>query len=551
MHHCLRIAEVLGNIFENLERDYAALAAVARTCTTFKEPALDGLWKRQNTLDNILKCLPTDAWKLETDYSEWIRLLRPLELEDWERPSQYAHRVKSMCLDCSYPGFPLYHTLKALLVLFRAGGAFPNLRELVWRPDEVRTKTLRLIRPLLCPRLTRVEIIIPLSDLETIATLRFPFSDLECLEIGTENCASVEPPPTCIPAPLSFLSLSPFSRLRTLVLPSIDRGTFHLASYLPTLHFLQLTKQKLSTWNRTSPEDKPLAESNPFPSLRVLMLKDTKFEVGVAVLSALPAWDLEEFLIETFYAPHKDTLQRLYHVVASRLSPKRLSSLHIGKVDYGEEIAVPPTDSVTEYVVVGSDVQPLFRFDNLKGICLETAAGFQIDDNTIWQLARALPKLTHLTLISGSAFMTPPRTSLDALRAFAEHCNDLGYLELGVDTARGVPPFSAFSTARTSQYALRYLVVNNSPISHADPPAIAQYLSGIFPNLDNIETRDQDRWENPDHAIMDENEFDEYEIYCRWAEVKRLLPLFSLARWEERSRGERPWARQGPGKLQR
>ncbi|KAJ7060565.1 hypothetical protein C8F01DRAFT_1293133 [Mycena amicta] len=411
MHHCLRIAEVLEKIFENLERNHAALAAVARTCTMFKETVLEGLRKRQNTLDNILKCLPPDAWELETDYSEpflnrqqWIRLLRPLELEDWDRPSQ-------------------------------------------------------------------VEIIVPLSDLEIIGTLRFPFSDLECLEIGTENCASVEPPPT--------------------LLPSIDRGTFHLASYLPMLHCLQLTKQKLSTWNRTS-EDKPLAELNPFPSLCVLTLKDTKFEVGVAVLSMLPAWDLEEFLVETFYVPCKDTLQRLYHVVASRLSPDRLSSLHIRKVDYGEEIAVPPPDSVAEYVVLGSDVQPLFRLNNLRDICLETATGFDIDNNTIWQLARALPKLTYLTLISGSEFMTPPCTTLDALRAFAEHCSDLGYLALGVDTARG-------------------------PASDRTIPL--WYLS----NLDNIETRDQDRWEDPDAIIQDDDDFDKYHVYCRWAKVKAVF----------------------------
>ncbi|KAJ7060511.1 hypothetical protein C8F01DRAFT_1293012, partial [Mycena amicta] len=65
MHNCLCIAEVLDNIFGHLGGlSYrGSLAAVARTCKTFTDPALDPLWAEQSNLENLLKCLPSNCWQ--------------------------------------------------------------------------------------------------------------------------------------------------------------------------------------------------------------------------------------------------------------------------------------------------------------------------------------------------------------------------------------------------------------------------------------------------------------------------------------------------------
>ena len=69
MHHILHIQEILLNIFGHCcpteldwtphrRRSTAALAALARTCRTFKEPALNVLWCELIDLTPLPRCLP-------------------------------------------------------------------------------------------------------------------------------------------------------------------------------------------------------------------------------------------------------------------------------------------------------------------------------------------------------------------------------------------------------------------------------------------------------------------------------------------------------------
>jgi hypothetical protein len=75
-HRALTIPEIIGLICEHLEvlaephhegsgtrRNLEDLAALARTCRDFENPALDILWREQNTLANTLKCLPSNLWE--------------------------------------------------------------------------------------------------------------------------------------------------------------------------------------------------------------------------------------------------------------------------------------------------------------------------------------------------------------------------------------------------------------------------------------------------------------------------------------------------------
>lgn len=101
MHRCLTIEEILRVIIEHagiadynyklltnpktagnvLHIDYQCLLRLALTCKTFKEPALDELWRRQWGLGNLLKLLPEDLWK-ETRQQGFPshRLVSPLRL---------------------------------------------------------------------------------------------------------------------------------------------------------------------------------------------------------------------------------------------------------------------------------------------------------------------------------------------------------------------------------------------------------------------------------------------------------------------------------------
>jgi hypothetical protein len=67
MHHphiCLLPAEILCEIFTIIREDRfkpnsrRTVAALARTCRTFQEPALDVLWRDIKGFEPLLSCLP-------------------------------------------------------------------------------------------------------------------------------------------------------------------------------------------------------------------------------------------------------------------------------------------------------------------------------------------------------------------------------------------------------------------------------------------------------------------------------------------------------------
>ncbi|KAF8834730.1 hypothetical protein BDN67DRAFT_975810 [Paxillus ammoniavirescens] len=80
MHPCLNIAEIQERIFAHVrgpvlyegKLDYRqrqsiatarrALAALARTCGSFTDPALDVLWYDLDTFGPLLRPLPLDVW---------------------------------------------------------------------------------------------------------------------------------------------------------------------------------------------------------------------------------------------------------------------------------------------------------------------------------------------------------------------------------------------------------------------------------------------------------------------------------------------------------
>ena len=73
MHHALEVQEILLNIFRffgrrHYDRDDGPgdLASLARTCRTFKEPALDILWEVLDDLSPLARCLPEISYQPRT-----------------------------------------------------------------------------------------------------------------------------------------------------------------------------------------------------------------------------------------------------------------------------------------------------------------------------------------------------------------------------------------------------------------------------------------------------------------------------------------------------
>jgi hypothetical protein len=77
MHRCLYIPEISLLLCAELGgmRAKKSLAALARTCVALCEPALDVLWYELSDLLPLVKCMPSDLWRLEF-WGYWEDLVR-------------------------------------------------------------------------------------------------------------------------------------------------------------------------------------------------------------------------------------------------------------------------------------------------------------------------------------------------------------------------------------------------------------------------------------------------------------------------------------------
>ncbi|KAH7924042.1 hypothetical protein BV22DRAFT_541174 [Leucogyrophana mollusca] len=148
MHRCLHITHILYDIASNiyghvdplstknlpgLRQARADLASLARTCRTFRDPALDVLWSFLTSFHPLIRCLPQDLWVKDDGGS--LVFTRPLSSSDWVIFQQYAQRVRIFGryqdpFLFEYIGYDVLRTLSRFLP---DGGCFlPNLRQLNW-----------------------------------------------------------------------------------------------------------------------------------------------------------------------------------------------------------------------------------------------------------------------------------------------------------------------------------------------------------------------------------------------------------------------------------
>jgi hypothetical protein len=70
MHRALELLEIVETICDQVYKQPIPsemrkdLAILARTCTSFLNPALNVLWRDQQTICNLLRCMPDDLWDI-------------------------------------------------------------------------------------------------------------------------------------------------------------------------------------------------------------------------------------------------------------------------------------------------------------------------------------------------------------------------------------------------------------------------------------------------------------------------------------------------------
>ncbi|KAK7013813.1 hypothetical protein R3P38DRAFT_3004065 [Favolaschia claudopus] len=528
MHPCLEIPEIQSLICDEFDASPyrmssspPTLAALARSCKSFTETALRTLWRKQTTLSPLLRLMPSNL--LKRPLTQLQRLLRPIMAADWDRVILYAPWVKHLTMSHA-AWFEIAEILPMLSACSSSGFIFPCLLEFNFHVPS-SDDNVASIRTFLPPTLTKLGY-----------SCRFTVSATSLLSVIPSTCPSVRRVELYVVTVAGLIEPGPaissfLGGLHCLVSLSMYRSECTLPTILHLGQLSTLTCLELSSIPAavsSIPSDHPLL----FPSLRRLAV----FSIEVGLASGLITRCTNAHLASlsfTFasHATHAD-LELLYDALRKSCSHKTLQRLELQD---SETIASPPTGSA-KYGLTRSLLNKLSVFSALEYLSIRTFS-LDIDDKAVAELTTSWPELTSLELaaIDIELGRAEPQLTLRSLSSIANNCPDLTSLDIqlnatAVDFDNENENWTEVKLttplpARVLNGSLGTLDVELSPIT--DPPAVARFLSGLFPNLRYITTN----YEN--HADSDEELAPvSLERHALWKQVQEQIPHFVAARRE-------------------
>ncbi|KAJ7464107.1 hypothetical protein FB451DRAFT_454329 [Mycena latifolia] len=518
MHRSLRIPEIAQMIVSHIDptSDVGArpdLASLARTCRLFHDHALDVLWKRQDTIANLVGCMPADLWTIQNvnERRRSMHLRRPIVASDWERLLHYSHRVKSLSLQPSYSDDAMYEVYAVMQrTSIPSDFLLPNLEILQWT-DYSRIIAIAHIHLFLGPRITSVYFGHGLSSAERsiLPTLTRRFPMLTDVNIKPDLYSRAEGQAS-ISAFICGLQNVKFLSTANLDLPALA----HLGR-LPALETLNLAGICPTTFSSLYNLD----------LFRYLRWVDLSFRRGnmESATGFVRAWSnapLCGFKATLPTCPTAEVMADLYHALAEHCTPKSLETL---------EVAIAYGQADNAHIIPGDVLKLLSCFTNLVEVTIEATIGYHLDDATIDELARAWPHLEDLRLKAEWHDHSPSVTLL-SLRTLARHCPHIHTLEMTFD-ASSVPesPRELHLREQLLHPTLTTLNVAHSPITVAFD--VARYISAMFSNLTDIETVKED-W-TPDEEEDTEQDRAEIRYNELWKQVESFLPGLNDIRAEE------------------
>ncbi|KAF7328124.1 hypothetical protein MVEN_02569400 [Mycena venus] len=480
MHRGLQILEIVELLCAELAGDLPRygfgppacrhLAALARTCKTFQDPALDLLWSHQkNTMMNLLMCMPNDLWHSPvTD----VKLL----------------------------------LLEALSLCFPEEHFFPNLQRLYWSPP--KTPHFPYIRLFLSSKITRTILVSGDSDrdLSLLSAVA-----IKCPNItdATIYCPTAEDSRRAVLESIS-LFVRGLAAIESLSVWDLDQAAIEYLANLPTVKSLEIGRP-----NSFNPSCKNLCGGDVFVNLRRLNFHFIAPESIARFLAPFSDSPLVSLAINV--EPTALAAPGLYSSIAENCPRATLRSLHVGSA----VLIVLTNQRAQRQIIRDEMIRPLLSLAALTSLCLYSRDGFNLDDATLSDMAASWPNMEDLDLrvLSDYDGFTP-RATLYSLYAFARHCPRLTTLTIVFD-ATVVP---STNDAEIVQGALTCLSLGRSPIS-ATAADVAAFLCGLFPALRELHTGYWDPGPGGD-SDEDDDDFvgDRVIHHRRWKQVERLLP---------------------------
>ncbi|KAJ7214899.1 hypothetical protein GGX14DRAFT_609692 [Mycena pura] len=399
MHRALQIPEIVYLICSQISperrssrgrrfRCYPDLAALARTSKTFLNPALDSLWKYQDTFAHILRCMPDNLWSTQFPSSVCdLKVTRPIVVADWDRSLFYLNRVKYLVLKSAedVPSEDLFEVIKICLPAGQAKPFFPMLRSLEWGLAAVPNL---YIFPNIClligPKMTSLTIylstVIMMPHLSLVPRIADKCPNLTYASLTSDGTRRVE----------NYVSdfVRRLKRIETLHVDSLDQPAVAYLSTLPTLKNFRI--------NQFLPFHTP-RKYTTFSRLTTLSIVPMTREITISCIKAVSQSPLVEFYLYANFPTTPEFVLSFYILVAENISHATLRVLQMWTTDNvpGSARSAPSPERTT---IFRTALRHLFCFSSLTSADLTTTGGFDLDDALLVELARAWPNIKEFDL---------------------------------------------------------------------------------------------------------------------------------------------------------
>ncbi|KAI6018370.1 hypothetical protein EDC04DRAFT_453299 [Pisolithus marmoratus] len=491
MHPCLSVDEILRLIFGFIDDRGSTLCALARTCRTFHEPAMDLIWETLTTFEPVLLNLPS-ARILSTE-DRCLTLSRPLSDNDWNVVRRRSSHVRRLHTFVDLEPHYLYAVPPWFSFLTSPPDSsflFPQLRVLSIEAEyinmddaeELHTEIqahLRYLHLLLRPHLSALRFHIPglfypHLDLPSIPVL---CPNLRILNIVTPNY-EWDGLPT--PHETAYPFSSVVSELCNLEFVESDMTSWDLLSSLSQAKALRKLSVRLPRELGIGPE---CPSGDIFPQLRTLDIRASSLASCTDLFHWISLHQVTEIDINCLvFEDDIDAFQALVDMTS--LIPSRCKPLEF----FWFRFSVLPTAVKTYPTWPRLILEPYHVCHHLRVIALETSLSITLADNDLEDLVMSWPHLEVFHLFQRDMNPPPVHLTLRGVTALLCHCRKLTHFTLMFDATR--VPEDAAQLAPETLPTVTYMGVDGSPVSQSSD--VAAYLSILMPLLESIGVREED-----------------------------------------------------------
>ncbi|TFK32394.1 hypothetical protein BDQ12DRAFT_502547 [Crucibulum laeve] len=487
MHSCLMTEDILVTILQWVHDDSndgkRTLAILARTCKTFKEIALDILWREIPNLAPLVRTLPVDTWEIKFAGGPPIAILRrKTTAADWTRCCAYTPRIKRLGYEVPKTcGFGFRELVRSMIIgpdIFEAIKStsllqFPNLRHLYW--DQAQLPQLP-VTPFLGPSIRTLQLNVDSYGSSSVLCKNLPqlCPSLRRLNLNvTAESQVVDSHSPCCTLIQGICESLEALFCNNISLPVDVLQELATSTKLKRLHVGNDMNDILRHF--------PFSELPFFPALSHLYSTSKYLASVTRFIERVGSRSFESVEITTMIPPPESDLQYFFKTLKRHCNHddfKSLSVHHLSRSFY----SIPAASS--GYDFISATVKPLLVFRNLEKLSLKSTYRFMLDNTDLGFMAVAWRNIQELVIGDfHSNWGSELHITLDGLLPLTRYCPDLEILGIslqGVTTSANLDEARKKITGSTCR-KVKTLTLGSSTIE--DPISVAEYLAAIFPNL--------------------------------------------------------------------